>query len=51
MMKYIEDPEIKLVCLGRNFTPQDIPEWQWIETQLALSDVSDKVMFLKQCSH
>lgn len=46
MMKFIEDPEVKLVCLGRNFTPQEIPEWQWIETQLALSDVSDKVVFL-----
>ena len=46
MMKYIEDPEIKLVCLGRNFAAQEIPEWQWIETQLALSDVTDKVIFL-----
>ena len=45
-MKFIEDPEVKLVCLGRNFTPHDIPEWQWIETQLALSDVSEKVVFL-----
>ena len=46
MMKYIVDKEIKLVCLGRNFTPQEIPEWQWIETQLALSDVADRVIFL-----
>lgn len=46
MMKYIEDPDIKLVCLGRNFAPQDIPEWKWIETQLALSDVADRVVFL-----
>ena len=46
MMKFIEDPEVKLVCLGRNFTPQDIPEWQWIETQLALSNVEDRVIFL-----
>lgn len=45
MMKYIEDESIKLVCLGRNFTPQEIPEWQWIETQLAMSDVADRVVF------
>lgn len=46
MMKFIEDQDIKLVCLGRNFTPQEIPEWQWIETQLALSDVADRVVFV-----
>jgi glycosyltransferase involved in cell wall biosynthesis len=46
MMKFIEDKDIKLVCLGRNFTPREIPEWQWIETQLALSDVTDRVVFL-----
>lgn len=36
----------KLVCLGRSFAEQDIPEWHWIETQLALSDVQKKVKFL-----
>ncbi|MCB9812863.1 MAG: glycosyltransferase family 4 protein [Pseudomonadales bacterium] len=46
MMKFVEDKEIKLVCLGRNFTPQEIPEWKWIETQLALSDVANRVIFL-----
>jgi len=46
MMKYLDDTDLKLVCLGRNFTPQSIPEWQWIETQLALSNVEDKVIFL-----
>jgi len=46
MMKYIEDTDIKLVCLGRNFTAQEIPEWKWIETQLALSDVTNRVIFL-----
>jgi glycosyltransferase involved in cell wall biosynthesis len=44
-MKYLPK-EIKLVLLGRNFKPQDIPEWQWIETQLALSDVEKKVKFI-----
>lgn len=46
MMKYIDDKDVKLVCVGRNFKEQNIPEWQWIETQLALSDVADKVVFL-----
>ena len=36
----------KLVCLGKSFAEQDIPEWHWIETQLALSDVQQKVKFL-----
>jgi len=46
MMKFVEDKNIKLVCVGRSFTPQEIPEWKWIETQLALSDVTDRVIFL-----
>ena len=37
---------VKLVCLGKSFIEQDIPEWHWIKTQLALSDVEDKVKFL-----
>jgi glycosyltransferase involved in cell wall biosynthesis len=37
---------IKLVAVGKNFQKQDIPEWQWIETQLALSDVEDRVTFI-----
>ncbi len=36
----------KLVCVGQGFQEQEIPEWQWIETQLALSDVADKVKFV-----
>ena len=39
-------PNVKLVALGKNFQPQDIPEWQWIETQLALSDVERRVKFV-----
>lgn len=38
--------DIHLVCVGKNFSEQDIPEWQWIETQLALSDVENRVIFL-----
>lgn len=37
---------IKLVCLGKNFYSHNIPEWQWIETQLALSDVKNRVKFI-----
>lgn len=44
MMKYLPK-EIKLVCVGRNFIEQDIPEWQWIKSQMALSDVEDRVKF------
>jgi glycosyltransferase involved in cell wall biosynthesis len=36
----------KLVCVGKNFRPQNIPQWHWIETQLALSDVADRVVFV-----
>lgn len=39
---------IHLVCLGKNFIKQPIPEWQWIETQLALSNVADRVHFLNE---
>lgn len=38
--------EIKLVLVGRNFKPQEIPEWQWIETQMALSDVEKRIKFI-----
>lgn len=37
---------VKLVCVGKSFYPHEIPEWQWIETQMALSDVADRVKFL-----
>lgn len=44
-LKYM-DESISLVCVGKNFVPQEIPEWQWIETQVALSNVADRVHFL-----
>jgi len=37
---------VKLVCVGKSFYAHDIPEWQWLETQMALSDVKDRVKFL-----
>ncbi len=40
------DKEISLVCVGKNFYPHEIPEWQWLETQIALSDVSKRVKFI-----
>jgi glycosyltransferase involved in cell wall biosynthesis len=44
-LKFLDD-RIHLVLFGKNFFPHDIPEWQWIETQIALSDVESRVHFL-----
>jgi glycosyltransferase involved in cell wall biosynthesis len=44
-LKFLPD-EVELVCVGRNFRPQGIPEWQAIEEQIALSDVSSRVHLL-----
>lgn len=46
-LKYLPK-DVKLVCLGKNFVEQDIPEWKAIEAQLALSDVTDRVKFLTE---
>ncbi len=46
-LKFLPD-EVTLVCVGKNFVEQKIPEWTRIEQQLALSDVSDRVCFLPQ---
>lgn len=45
MMKFLPE-NVHLVCVGKNFVEQEIPEWQWIETQLALSNVAPRVHFL-----
>lgn len=42
---------VHLVCIGKNFTPQPIPEWQWIETQIALSGVAERVHFVTDLLH
>jgi len=47
MLKFIAN-DIHLVCVGRNFKAQDIPEWRWIEAQIALSDVADRVHFVSE---
>ncbi len=44
-VKYLPE-KIHLVLLGKSFKEQDIPEWQWIETQISLSDVKDKIHFI-----
>lgn len=36
----------QLVLVGKNFYPHDIPEWRWIEAQIALSDVAAQVKML-----
>lgn len=46
-LKFIPE-KYSLVLVGHNFRPQSIPEWQWIETQIALSDVSSRLVFLTQ---
>ncbi len=42
--------KIHLVMVGKNFIPQNIPEWQAIDTQLNLSEVRDRVIFLDKIS-
>jgi len=44
-LKFLPE-DIHLVCVGKNFYPHDIPEWQDIERQIALSDVSQQIHFL-----
>jgi len=48
-MKFLPD-DIWLVCVGKNFYAHDIPEWKAIETQVALSDVTKRTMFLNEIS-
>ncbi len=38
--------DLHLVCVGKNFVPLPIPEWQALETQMALSDVGNRVHFV-----
>lgn len=43
-LKFLPE-DIKLVCVGKNFVPNDIPEWRAIEAQIALSNVAKRVIF------
>jgi glycosyltransferase involved in cell wall biosynthesis len=47
MIKFLPE-DVDLVCVGKNFFPHDIPEWRWIETQIALSDVHSRVHFVTE---
>jgi len=44
-LKYLPR-HVHLVCVGKNFVEQEIPEWQAIAAQLALSDVMERVHFV-----
>lgn len=44
-LKYLPH-NVKLVCVGKSFYPHEIPEWQWIETQMAMSEVENRVKFI-----
>ena len=37
---------VQLVCVGKSFYPHDIPEWQVIANQIALSNVEKRVKFI-----
>jgi len=45
MAKFLPD-EVSLVCVGKNFYSHNIPEWEAIEVQIAISNVSEKVIFI-----
>jgi len=43
-LKFLPD-DVNLVCVGKNFSSQPIPEWKAIERRVALSNVSERVLF------
>jgi len=43
-LKFLPE-DIILVCVGKNFSSQPIPEWEIIERQIALSDVANRIVF------
>ena len=46
-LKFLPE-EVQLVCVGKNFREQNIPEWLAIEAQVALSDVAKRIHFLPE---
>jgi len=44
-LKFLPE-EVCLVLVGKNFAPHDIPEWNWIETQIAMADVAKRIIFI-----
>jgi glycosyltransferase involved in cell wall biosynthesis len=37
-----------LVLLGKNFKEQAIPEWQWLASQMAMSNLGDRIHFVTE---
>lgn len=48
-LKFLPE-DIQLVCVGKNFREQEIPEWQWIETQVEMSQVQSRIKFITNIS-
>lgn len=46
-LKFLPE-QLHLVCVGRNFRPQPIPEWQAIETQIAMTNVAGRISFITE---
>lgn len=44
-LRFLPD-DLHMVCVGKNFYPQSITEWKAIETQIALSNVEEKIKFI-----
>lgn len=44
-LRYLPD-QIDLVCVGKNFHPQNIPEWQAIQEQIVVNQLEFRVRFL-----
>lgn len=45
MLKFLPE-NYHLVCVGKQFVEQDIPEWRWIEAQVTMSDVAERVHYI-----
>ncbi len=45
MTKFLPE-DVSLVCVGKEFYPHDIPEWNWIETQIEMSQIRSRVKFI-----
>ncbi|MBQ6154533.1 glycosyltransferase [bacterium] len=44
-LKFLPE-EIQLVMVGKNFVPQEIPEWLTLQEQMNMSEVNSRVKFL-----
>jgi alpha-1,3-rhamnosyl/mannosyltransferase len=48
-LKFLPE-DVHLVCVGKNFRQQEIPEWKSIETQIALTNAAPQIKFLTEIS-